>query len=395
MVGATPGDGQATLLWRAPLNTGASAITGYQVTVNPGAVTASAGAGATSVVVPGLVNELTYTATVRAINAVGTGPASAATAPFIPTSTAAVVRRDATNTGVLGVYDSTLGRNLTYADLTPYTGPTAISVAGTTLYRQDITGPITIAAHDVTLNQCRVRYPAGTPGAGVIRKATTLVPLRFRATDCEFDGQGVPRTAGVYPSGSAPSSAFGSGWGYTLIRCRVWRCTDLIDPSGNASGQPVVIQDSYLHEPIHTVGATSSAGSHNDLVQIASNGTAGGVFIQRSTLDAYTPAQPVAYTSSCTTFDGIQVGAVVTNFVLEDCYLNGAGYGVRPNSSASGTMTNCVGRRNRFGLNFQFGPKMSTLARANGIVDWQSSNVWDVTGTTDYGQAVVAGQVIA
>jgi hypothetical protein len=78
---AVPGDGQATVSWTAPSN-GGSPITGYTVTSSPGAIVVNT--GATSVAVTGLTDGTAYTFTVTATNAIGTGPASAASSPVTP-----------------------------------------------------------------------------------------------------------------------------------------------------------------------------------------------------------------------------------------------------------------------------------------------------------------------
>lgn len=71
-VSAVPGDGKATVSFAKPSSDGGSAITGYGVTCG------SKGAlGTTSpMVVTGLTNAVTVSCTVRAANAVGTGPPS-------------------------------------------------------------------------------------------------------------------------------------------------------------------------------------------------------------------------------------------------------------------------------------------------------------------------------
>ena len=82
-VGAVAGDGQATVSWTAPAANG-SAITGYTVTTQPGGTTTPA--SGTSVLVSGLTDGTSYTFTVVATNAVGTGPSSAASSQVTPTS---------------------------------------------------------------------------------------------------------------------------------------------------------------------------------------------------------------------------------------------------------------------------------------------------------------------
>ncbi|WP_460505677.1 IPTL-CTERM sorting domain-containing protein [Hydrogenophaga soli] len=83
-VTAVVGLGQATVTFTAPAN-GGSAITGYTVASNPaGGVDTHAGSTSLTHLVTGLTNGVSYTFTVTATNAVGTGPASAASNASVP-----------------------------------------------------------------------------------------------------------------------------------------------------------------------------------------------------------------------------------------------------------------------------------------------------------------------
>ena len=93
LVSATPDHTIVTLAWTAPASNGGSPITGYTATASPGgAICTSAGLGCT---VGGLANGTSYSFTVTATNAVGTGAASNAlsatprTVPGAPTLTSA------------------------------------------------------------------------------------------------------------------------------------------------------------------------------------------------------------------------------------------------------------------------------------------------------------------
>ena len=87
-VTATPGNAQATVTFTAPASNGGSAITSYTATSSPGGLTGScAGPTACAITVTGLTNGTAYTFTVTAINALGTGATSSASAPVTPTAT--------------------------------------------------------------------------------------------------------------------------------------------------------------------------------------------------------------------------------------------------------------------------------------------------------------------
>jgi hypothetical protein len=95
-VTATVGNASATVSWTAPGNNGGSPVTGYVVTPYAAGVAQAAqtfASTATSQPVSGLTNGTSYTFTVAATNAVGTGPASspsAAVTPRVPASTVSI-----------------------------------------------------------------------------------------------------------------------------------------------------------------------------------------------------------------------------------------------------------------------------------------------------------------
>ena len=81
-------DASATVSWTAPAN-GGSPVTSYVITPFIGTtaqatITVTGAPPATSTIVGGLTNGTTYTFTVSAANAIGAGPASAASAPVTP-----------------------------------------------------------------------------------------------------------------------------------------------------------------------------------------------------------------------------------------------------------------------------------------------------------------------
>lgn len=85
-VTATAGDTNVTVTWSAPVDIGGAALTGFEVTASDGSSKcATSGAlPAQQCTVFGLTNDVAYTFTVRARNANGLGPASAASGLVTP-----------------------------------------------------------------------------------------------------------------------------------------------------------------------------------------------------------------------------------------------------------------------------------------------------------------------
>jgi hypothetical protein len=81
---STPGDGQATVSWAPPADTGGNPPVSYTVTSDPASAGCVATAPSTVCTVPGLANGTPYTFTVQAQHPNGLGPLSVASAPVTP-----------------------------------------------------------------------------------------------------------------------------------------------------------------------------------------------------------------------------------------------------------------------------------------------------------------------
>ena len=102
-VSATPYvEGQSTVSWTTPVDTGGAPLTGYLVTASPGGLTCSAST-TTSCTVTGLTDGVSYTFTVTATNAAGSSSASSGITPVgsTPDAPTAVVASAASTTSVL------------------------------------------------------------------------------------------------------------------------------------------------------------------------------------------------------------------------------------------------------------------------------------------------------
>lgn len=81
---AVAGSRKVSVVWTSPSDDGGSDITGYRATVSPGGQSCQAPKGVLGCSVEGLANNIPYTVTVTANNAVGTSSASAPSAAVTP-----------------------------------------------------------------------------------------------------------------------------------------------------------------------------------------------------------------------------------------------------------------------------------------------------------------------
>jgi hypothetical protein len=200
-VTATADNASAAVSWTAPTTTGGSAITSYTVTPFIGStaqtpVTVSGSPPATTATVTGLTNGSSYTFTVSATNANGTGPASAPSNAVIPSSAPAV-------TGV-----------------TPSQGATnvAASVAPTATFSQAVV-PSTVS---FTLKDSAGNTVAGSVTFDSTTTVATFTPASSLAPSTTYTAtvSGAQNSSGVTMSG--PFS-----WSFTTAGpqcpCSVWQ----------------------------------------------------------------------------------------------------------------------------------------------------------------------------
>lgn len=171
---ATAGNGQASVAFTLPASDGGSPITGYTVTSSPGGFT---GTGTASpITVASLANGTSYTFTVTAANAVGTGAASAASNAVTPLAPPVA--------GSFSVppvpYGSSgnsiaLNTNVT-SNPTSYALGSATTANGGTVSVVAATGAVTYTAPTGYRGNDMFVYTA-TNGSGTSARATVTVPV--------------------------------------------------------------------------------------------------------------------------------------------------------------------------------------------------------------------------
>ena len=130
---ASGGIGHVTVSWAAPANTGGNPITDFRVTASPGGEVIDVGGTTTSATFTDLSLGATYTFTVTATNAVGTGTASDPSNPAAPASApgAPTAVRSAAGNGVVSLAwtapGSDGGSAIVGYTITPYVGTKALT----------------------------------------------------------------------------------------------------------------------------------------------------------------------------------------------------------------------------------------------------------------------------
>ncbi|MBF0516432.1 MAG: fibronectin type III domain-containing protein [Nitrospirae bacterium] len=265
---AVAGNAQATIAFSAPASDGGSAITSYTVTSSPGAITA---AGSSSpITVTGLTNGTAYTFTVKAINAIGTGPASSASNSVTPV--AAVLGAPTSVTATAGNAQATVsftapastGGN-TITGYTVTSSPGAITTAGSAS-PITVTGLTNGTAYTFTV---KANIAIGTGPASSASNSVTPVAAAPGAPT------GVTATAGnaqAIVSFTAPASNGGSAiTGYTVTS----------SPGGitaTGTSSPITVTNltngtayTFTVKAINSAGAGAASSASNSVSPSAAN----------------------------------------------------------------------------------------------------------------------------
>jgi titin len=183
LVSATPGNGQATVQFTAPLTTGGALVTGYEVSVDGGTTWSSlttSGSGPYTANVSGLTNGTLYNLIVRAVNAAGGGASSSVvtvtprTVPSAPTGLNATPGNGIANVSFTAPGNG--GSAITGYEVSTDGGTTwsALTTSGTTT----ITGTISTLVNGTTYHLIlRARNIAGAGTAATVSVTPRTVPI--------------------------------------------------------------------------------------------------------------------------------------------------------------------------------------------------------------------------
>jgi hypothetical protein len=350
---ATPGNGHATVSWTPPSDNGGSAILSYTVTASPGAATSTT-VGATTTTISGLTDGQSYTFTVHATNAVGSGPESAPSAAIIPAGPPGAPTQLA---GVSGDGQVTVSWTAAPDDgsaITGYTvtaspgGAQATTTGATSVVVSGLTNgqPYTFTAH---ATNALGNGPESAPSASVTPGAVPDAPTNVT---------GVAGNGQVTVSWTAPANTGGNAiTGYTVtsnpgnfmatttgaLSATVSGLTNgqaytFTVFATNAVGNGAVSAPSAAVTPVTVPGAptgvTASGGTEQATVSWTAPAGNGGSAILHYTVTASPGGATVTATGTTTATFGVLRAGTYTFTVTAT---NAIGTG--PASSASGSAT--------------------------------------------------------
>lgn len=221
---ATAGAAQASVAFTAPVWNGGQTITGYTATSTPGSLTAT---GTTSpLTVTGLTNGTSYTFKVKATNATGAGPESAASNSVVPTSGGGATLPGAPTIGTATGGDG----QATVAFTAPASnGGSAITSYTATSTPGGLTGtgsssPVTVAGlTNATAYTFKVAATNGV-GTGPQSAASNSVTPAGSAsalTDLFTGADGDPWSSTVWKTPPGSPNIFANGWTIQNNRGRI------------------------------------------------------------------------------------------------------------------------------------------------------------------------------
>lgn len=367
----TPGNGQLTASFTAPASNGGSAITNYEYSINGGSTftAVSPASTSTSIVITSLSNGTSYNVQVRAVNAAGSGTATASVAgtpaapssPTISVSPATFVSALSTTYGTASstanftVSGSTLSGNLTvtaptglevslssgseYADslnltatsgtvtaTTVYARLKATAAAGNNYNSQSIsvfgggasTQSVATTATGNTVSQ-KVVTITGLGATGKVYDGTTSVTITGAAT---YDGLANEETHSVTDSvtWSFPDKSIGTGKVLT-------QSASYTAPNANYSlpAQPSLTADITAKELTGSFTAINKAFDNTTAATVASRAVGGAI-----------DGDTVNHTGGTATFSDVNVGDNKT-VTLASATLTGADAGNYTLTSVSTT----------------------------------------------------------
>ncbi|MDQ1684890.1 MAG: hypothetical protein QOC82_1627 [Frankiaceae bacterium] len=329
-VTATRGNASATVSWTAPASTGGSAITSYTVRSSSGTAVTVDG-NTLSTTVTGLTNGTSYTFTVTAANAAGTGPASApsnavtpATVPGAPTGASATAG-DASATVSWTAPASNGGAAVTSYTVLASNGTTT-TVSGTTL-SATVTGLTNGTAYTFTVSATNSvgAGPASAASNSVTPAAATTAPtyastvladdpvayFRLGETSGTTAADASQHTTGTYSGGVAlgqpgalhsdsnPAALFNGSTGLVTVRDSA-----ALRLNGAFTVEFWAKLKSFMNSYPGLMVKGPSATANGYLIWYSSNGT---LHFKRNNVDVATPAgvfTTTAYHHYAVSYDG-------------------------------------------------------------------------------------------
>ncbi|MET7392581.1 hypothetical protein ABZS66_03690 [Dactylosporangium sp. NPDC005572] len=230
-------------------------------------------------------------------------------------------------------------------DLTPYTGPYAITQPNTVIDGKILTDCLDIRAKNVTIKRSKITCK--NKGGMIIRVFDDVVPdASLLVEDTEIQGQ---------------AEGLGLGFGhYTMRRVNMHTLNE-----GPRVSDGAVIEDSWIHDLIFT-----DEKDHQDVLQ-TTGGT--GMVVRHNTLEAFNPASNDPFNA------GFQLGSetapILSDLLVEDNLFTGGNYTVnlRPDTKAE----KVVFRNNVFVHNSRYGAASNEDLPG---VTWAASNIYAESG---------------